>query len=255
MKIMPIGSSRIHQPVGLLPDHEISFLRCGYFSSSSQALDILKILVGEIELTPEYSRWFFRREDNTPKNPFDVRLWNPEEFSEAIADLKQRWDQCSACIIEICTPRSFILDGISVQGNPNADRNVSYAEVWKDGYYVSYEPEMAVEKLDESESQISKNISDICRILRDNKRSGLFLGHLVDPNNPNPFRSRHNAILESAFKKSSFGRVKYFDCSPFVEKHGFRILADGTLDIHHLPWESLEALATSFKAVFQELAN
>ena len=238
-----------------MPAHETSFLGCGYFSSSGQVLDLLKILAGEIEITPKNARWFFRSENNTPANPFDVRLWSVEELPQAVATMRQRWDECSACIIEICTPRTFILEKISVQGNPNVDRNVSYAEVWKDGYYITYEPELGVVKSDESEIQISENIADICRILHEHNRAGLFLGHLVDPTNPNPFRAHNNTQLEAAFKRSSFGQVKYFDCSSFVEKYGFRILSDGTTDIHHLPWEGLESLAKSFRLTIQGLMN
>jgi hypothetical protein len=252
MQIIPVGTSRLHEPMSLLHTHEACFLQCGYVHSSGQVLDLLKILVGEIDITSEQSRWFFRK-DQTPANPFDVRLWSSEKLSEAVDAMRKRWNECSACIIEICTPRTYILDGINVQGNPNIERNVSYAEIWKDGYYKTYEPKSNVATFDESELQISNNIADICRILDTHNKSGLFLGHLVDPRNPHPARSRNNATLKAAFDASSFGLVKYFDCSSFVEEYGFRILENGSQDIHHLPWDSLESLAKSFEFTLETL--
>lgn len=34
----------------------------------------------------------------------------------------------------------------------------------------------------------------------------------------------------------------YLDCAHLVERFGFRVLDDGTVDIHHLPWPALELL-------------
>ena len=195
-------------------------------------------------ITPASSIWF---------KGFTVARYVVE--SEAVAAMRKRWNACSACIIEICTPRTYILNGINVQGNPNIERNVSYAEIWKDGYYKTYEPKLNVVIFDESELQISKNIADICRILHTHNKSGLFLGHLVDPSNPHPARARNNATLEAAFDASGFGLVKYFDCSSFVEEYGFRILENGSQDIHHLPWECLESLAKSFEFAVETLID
>lgn len=253
MQILPIGTSRLHEPMSLLQTHDACFLQCGYVHSSGQVLDLLKILVGEIDITAEQARWFFRK-DQTAPNPFDARLWSTEELSEAVIAMRQRWNACSACIIEICTPRTYILDNINIQGNPNIERSVSYAEIWKDGYYKTYEPKLNVATFDESELQIGKNISEICRILDTHDKSGLFLGHLVDPRNPHPGRARNNSNLKSAFDSNAFGKVKYFDCGSFVEEYGFRILENGAEDIHHLPWEGLGRLAKSFEIALETLS-
>lgn len=254
MRILPIGTSRLHEPMSLLSTYEASFLRCGYVHTSGQVLDLLKLLVGEIDIMPENSKWFFRR-DQTPPNPFDSRLWTSDQLPEAIAAMRRRWDECSACVIEICTPRTYILDGLNVQSNPNSERNVNYADIWKDGYYSIYEPELNVVTLDESETQISENIASICRILDEHGRSGLFLGHLVDPRNPHPARARNNARFEASFNASKYGQVKYFNCSSFVEDYGFRKLENGTEDIHHLPWEALEPLAKSLELEIKALVH
>ena len=167
--------------------------------------------------------------------------------------MQQCWNDATACIIEISTHKSYLLDKYHIQGNPNVDRDVSYADVWKQGYYSIYEPSLNVYAIDESETQISDNIDNICRLLIAHEQRALFLGHLVDPLSPHPTRASNNAKLERAFRASAHGRVAYFDCSPLVEEYGFRILEDGSRDIHHLPYKGLDPLSKELVAALESI--
>jgi len=102
---------------------------------------------------------------------------------------------------------------------------------------------------------IASNLSAIFDLLARHERSAVLMGHLVDPNDPHPGRARNNANLEEAFAATSHGAVAFVDCSPFVAEHGFRVLEDGTVDIHHLPWEALDAFAEHLAEVARSIAG
>ena len=243
MRAVPIGTSRLHEPMSLLPSEDVGFLGCGYVHTSGQVLNLLQVLAGERQLTPSEARWFFRR-DQTPPNPFSMDLWQAQpHLDAAIERMRDTWMSSTACFIEICSPRSYRLGDLHVQGNPNIDRNVGYAEIWKQGYYLTYEPDLDVKMFDESVDEIASNLSVIFDLLARQERSAVLMGHLVDPNDPHPGRARNNANLEEAFTATSHGAVAFVDCSPFVAEHGFRVLEDGKVDIHHLPWTALDAFA------------
>ena len=254
MRVLPIGTSRLHEPMSLLAPGEVAFLGCGYVHTSGQVLDMLRLLTRQMELTPNLARWFFRR-DQTPPNPFSPDLWQEQAaLNAAVGRMRAQWDSSTGCFIEICTPRSYRMNGLHVQGNPNIDRNVGYAEIWKQGYYTTYEPDLGVTMFDESLEQIGANIGRICDILAETGRSAVMLGHLVDPADPHPSRAKNNAVLKAAIDAHAHGSVAYFDCSTFVEEHGFRVLDNGTIDIHHLPWSALDSLSEALMEAMRALA-
>ncbi len=167
MHLFPIGTSRLHEPLGLIdarPDTGIAFGRMGYFHSSSQILDLLKVLLGEVRLDRDTARLFFRK-DQTAANPFDTALW-----SDTVAD--------NLCQIH--------------------DRLVRLG------------------------------------------KSAVVLGHLLDPRAPNPTRLRNNTLLRTAIEEQRLQHMAVYDPSHLVAQHGFRVLPDGSTDIHHLPWAALE---------------
>ena len=243
--ITPIGTSRIHEALKFFPDDSILQLHCGYFHSTGQVLDLLKILTGKISLDITQARWFFRK-DQTLGNEFNLDLWSGEYF-EAINEMRLIWEKSSSFIIEITSPRTAQWDGLCVNTNPNIDRQAPYNEIWKLGYYNVYEPDMGVIMSDESSDEQRKNLTSIMDILADNSKSAIFLGHLVDPTNPHPIRERNNTRLKKAFDRSlesqSGGSFHWYDCGHLVSEYGFRILENGEKDIHHLPWNALPQLA------------
>ncbi len=156
-------------------------------------------------------------------------LWQAQpHLDAAIERMRLRGRRQRFCFIEICLPRSYRMGDLHVQGNPNIDRNVGYAEIWKQGYYLTYESDLDVHMFDEPVDDIASNLPAIFDLLARHERSAVLMGHLVDPNDPIPVAPRNNANLEEAFAATSpHGAVAFVDCGPSVAEHGFRVLEDG----------------------------
>ena len=252
--IVPIGTSRIHEALKFFPENSVNPLRCGYFHSTGQVLDLLKLLTGRLSLNSSQARWFFRK-DQTPENKFNLDLWGDEYF-EAINEMRSIWKKSSSLIIEITSPRTARWDGLCVNTNPNIDRQAQYNEIWKLGYYNVHEPEMGVIMSDESPDEQRQNLTSIMDILNDNRKSAIFFGHLVDPTSPHPIRERNNTRLKEAFdgalESKSAGNFHWYDCGHLVSEYGFRILENGDIDIHHLPWGALPQLAADLFSILSK---
>lgn len=240
MNLFPIGTSRLHEPMGLIDtrlDARVEFGRMGYFHSSSQILDLLNVLVGEVRLNRDAARLFFRK-DQTPANPFDTALWS-DAWQTSVERIAQGLLRSDILIIELSSTRSYRLGNLHLQGNPNFYRNAPYSEVWKAGYYAAYNPELGVLTYDD-DTAMAENLRKIHDLLvRLNKRA-VVLGHLLDPRAPNPTRLHNNTLLWEAVNGQRLQNMVAYDPSQLVEQHGFRKLPDGSTDIHHLPWPALE---------------
>lgn len=252
--IIPVGTSRIHESLKFFPQNSVRPLHCGYFHSTGQVLDLLRILSGKLSLDSTQARWFFRR-DQTPENEFNLDLWG-QEYSQAINQMRSTWKISSSFILEITSPRNAKWNGLCVNTNPNIDRQAPYNEIWKLGYYNVHEPDMGVIMSNESPEEQRENLTSIMDILNENGKSAIFLGHLVDPTNPHPARERNNTRLKEAFdgalESQSGGNFHWYDCGHLVSKFGFRILENGETDIHHLPWDALPQLAAELFQISQD---
>lgn len=240
----PLGTSRLHEALETQPDHA-AFPRLGYFHSSSQMKDVVDLLLGLKPITLEEARYVFRK-DQTAHNPFDLRLWT-EEFPLALEHARSMLAESEHVIMEISSPRSYRWRDWHVQGNPNSLKDVPYSEVWRDGYYATHDPAAAV-RVFEDTNDIAQNLRAVGTRLRALGKTLTLMGHLVDPGNPNRVRLANNRALADAASSNADLGVRYFDASPWVGQHGFRVLANGTSDIHHLPhaaYPSLHAALTS----------
>lgn len=251
--IIPIGTSRIHESLIFFPTDSVAPLGCGYVHSTGQVLDLLRILAGEREVNFSESRWFFRK-DQTPENQFDKSLWD-ENIKDSLERLRVIWRKSTALIIEITSPRVCKWNNLHINTNPNIDRQATYEEVWKIGYYNLYEKEMEVKMYDESVEQQMQNINQIMDLASEHDKKTVFLGHLVNPINPHPVRQKNNFCLKEAFDSAIQSREQgdffWYDCSHLVKQYGFRILPDGTTDIHHLPWEALPLLSKDLALILE----
>lgn len=126
-----------------------------------------------------------------------------------------------------------------MQGNPNYYRSAPYSQVWRHGYYVEFAPELEVEVYDDT-SSIAENLAAVSTRLREVGKGLVVLGHLLDPADPHPVRKANNDSVRAATESlpAELG-VTFYDQSHLVGEHGFRVLADGTTDIHHLPEDAL----------------
>jgi hypothetical protein len=250
MKVFPIGTSRLHEPLGLVKRGEIAFGRMGYFHSLSQVHDLLDVLSGAKAIDVDVARYFFRK-DQTENNPFDRGLWG-EGLGESIGRIQEAFHGAKVLILEISSLRSYRMGSFHVQGNPNHFRNAPYSEVWKDGYYARYNPELQVENVDDDLVALWPALCE--RLERLNKQA-VVLGHLVDRRKPNPTRLHLQRQLDAAMSATPCDRLMAYDPSPLVEQFGFRVLDDGTTDIHHLPWAALALEQEALMAQCRVMVN
>lgn len=236
-KLFPIGSSRLHEPLGeLLKSKHLNILfpRMGYFHSPRQIEHLVKWLNGTVELDVSLAGLFFRR-DGTFCNKFDEDIFDPDKFYYFRDRVRALWKNSDACILEISSDVSFLYDTLPLQGNPNFLRNVPYSEVWKGaGYYDRYEPEIGVKP--STPSVFDEFVDDIQSLVNEcSPKCVILVPHHSDGTIATAKRERiRKAVL------NDFGsNVSSIDTQPIVARHGFRILADGSLDIHHLAWEGV----------------
>ena len=229
--IVPIGTSRLHEAfelgkaAGIL---EPTFLGAGYFHCPGQALNLIELGTGRRELTTTERRRFFRR-DQTRDNPFDTALWD-ETADASVERIREGFASASAFVIEISSLRSYFYGGLYYQGNPNADRNVPYAEVWREGYYHHYEPGLGVHVYDATVTEVTLALESIK--FRLGQRPVIVVPHLVGVSHEIPVRRSLHGILQQA---SEVAETEFISLEAIVDLHGFRVLDDGTTDIHHLP--------------------
>ena len=251
MKIFPIGTSRLHEPLGLISDN-VNFPSFGYFHSPTQIKDLLSILLGERHLSVAEARFFFRK-DQTPHNKFQSTFWQEGLASkEAFQKARLMFEDSDVVIVEISSIKSFMVNGLAVQGNPNFYHNIPYKDIWNRNYYEDYHPEVSsCQVTDESEVvSLFEHLSNICSL---KGKRAIVLGHLVDPKQPNTTRKTLNTLLAEA--ALDFAELHYFDTEHLVDEFGFRILENGTTDIHHLPWDGLEVFSKPLLKVAREMCT
>ena len=251
MKIFPLGTSRIHEPLKFSHDRSLmSFPGIGFFHSPSQILDILEFIYGSKKIDIELARFFFRK-DGTKENPFDRSVWDDQESLDAVMEkIKRLYFSSDSLIIEISSLRSFSFRNCSVQGNPNYYRNIPYSEIWKLNYYHLYHSELDVAEKQDDEA-LEPLIKKLLKIQKDENKSILIVGHLIDPQNPNKTRLQLNSQLENAVKTYGETSIKYYDARELVSRYGFRVLTDTKVDIAHIPLTALEEQAR----IMEELLN
>lgn len=237
MKLFPVGTSRLHEPLSIVdnPSVEVCFPKMGYFHSSSQVISLMGLLKGNI-LDLNTSRLFFRK-DSINVNIFDENLWS-NLFLNSVSRLVDEYEKSDVLLVEISSARSYFLNSFYIQGNPNFFRNLPYSDVWKNGYYEVYHPELDVEIFDDYDL-IFDNLFKLNKILECDSKYAIIMGHLVDPRKPNSIRQKCNLYLQLAVDKINSPRLRFYDQSSLVEKYGFRVLDGGVIDIHHLPWDAL----------------
>lgn len=248
MKIFPIGTSRLHEPLSLISE-SVNFPGFGYFHSPSQIKDALEFISGSKDLSVEESRFFFRR-DQTPENIFNNCLWvNSTARKSMIETIRDKFLNSDVLVMEISSFKTFLLNGIAVQGNPNYYHNIPYSEIWNKSYYKEFHPDFFSCQIDDEEN-INQFFDFLSRFSSDFSKKIILLGHLVDPNKPNKVRADLNKALKN--HSSLLSNIFFLDTEALVAQYGFRVLDDGRVDIHHLPWDALDELSKSILKASQE---
>lgn len=242
MKIFPIGTNRLHEPLSLIKD-DAFFPGAGYFHSSSQVLNFLEILLDKRELSIYESRFFFRK-DQTPDNLFNAEVWQ-DRYLDVIEKIKNVFEDSEYIIIEISTEKTSFLNGVALQGNPNYYHEISYSDIWKTGYYCSYFPELDIQLIEDN-SLLHENLKKISELLSASNKRAIVMGHIYNPDNPNQSRLTLNKCIEKSIGTLSPSSLIFYDQSYLVREYGFRVLDNDVVDIHHLPWAALKVQVKDF---------
>lgn len=241
MKLFPIGTSRLHEPLSFLVESgNVNFPGLGYFHSPSQIFFLIDLLCNRKTISANESRFFFRK-DQTPPNQFQASIWHDCDMREVQLERAQKlFVQSDVLVIEVSTLKTYMANGIPSQGNPNFYHNIPYSIAWKQNYYHLYHPEIDCIEIDESNS-IDSFFYNLNSYSIELSKPIIIVGHLVDPKNPNSNRLNLNRKLKESSEK--YESIYYYDASHLISKFGFRVLENGSIDIHHLPWEALETQA------------
>lgn len=234
--LFPLGTSRLHWAAEYITRHDaahVAFPCFGYFQSAGQIVTVLEILAGARDL-PEIGRYIFRC-DGTPYHPFDDRarsddaaFWEQKRAEFANAD---------AILLEIASPVEFRLGDLHVQGNPNHQREVPFAEIWKTGYYAVYEPEVDVRRYTDTDVEIAAHFARAAELL--GARPVIVQSHIY--RGTQDFGRRNFAAIVS--RQAAQMGWDFIDVADLCETHGFRTLKNGQTDIHHLSWAGTRANA------------
>lgn len=243
---MVIGTSRLHEPAERAVDDglfEPALLRAGYFHSAGQVKDVLRFVTSDDPLSEDQSRLFFRR-DQTPLNPFDSSVFTADGLAERRRDWAELWAETSSVVVEVCSLKNYVLHDLHLQGNPNYYLNAPYKDVWKQGYYAHYLPELGVEVVDDRVEDLRRELAAVVELC--GARPVTIVPHLLRSGETGTVRSQlFDAITDAAAGLD----LTVLDTRPLVDKFGFRVLEDGSTDIHHLPMEGCRRLAAEISRV------
>lgn len=245
--LLLIGTCRIHRPYArLLPpyknvevnmpkNHQVKFLKMGYFHTSSEAAQIMRFIHNPLCIPANIREFVFRIEkrSTTPFNEFSEMLEASMRQKESsanndnkiVSDVKD----FKNILVEISSlkPNFHAETGIFMHHNPNLRRDVGYKEFGTEGYFAKYEPLMSVKRLKEGLEDITSNLSYIKKLCRGKV---IICGHLTPKRNPIKNRQEQNKTIQEA---CSLANVIYVDTSEFVEEYGFLVTQNGE-DQHHL---------------------
>lgn len=131
--------------------------------------------------------------------------------------------------------------------NPNFLHNVTYSDIYPDGYYEKYAPWLGVDAIRESEETLTENIRRIRAVLPNARL--ITMGHLASDGQPQGGRLEQNQIIAAASQRAG---ADFFDLAAFVDEYGFAEVA-GRVDHHHLSLAGEDAVGQSLQMRAREL--
>ncbi|WP_311066014.1 hypothetical protein [Halomonas sp. DWK9] len=239
LNILPIGSCRVHRPFhssykgnvysNVLDEIAVCYPKIGFFHSLKEIEQALLFLKrGRVFLDGyEHLREFlFRAEParTTPYNVFDKKIISHSDLSFEI-------DKVDVLFIEVSSLNYFhhIESSLSLHWNPNFSINASYGDIYPEGFYSKYYPELNVEK-----KKLSFN--DVVVILENIRKS--FPDKLVVvTSHINDSASKTRVELANLLKEAVIliGRpdeMVFYDNIEVFKRFGYAF--NGKVDVHHL---------------------
>lgn len=254
------GTSRLHRPFAKRingtvntnnhPNIEIVFPKIGYFHTAAEILQAARFLQDSSSLPSTLWKWAFRIEpkSTTPLNEFDPELESciRKEIPDYKTQLTLPEIKCVLIEISSLTTNIFTPTGHFLHTNPNFEKNIPYSDIYPDGYYRKFEPELPVDKKDTTIEEMAAQFASLKKVFPTQKI--IAVSHLQSNRHPNSARAKIQNITKTTCELSG---LHYIDVAPILDKHGFSVTNGGT-DIHHLSHEGENEMATM---LFQAILN
>lgn len=250
IKVLPLGSCRIYRPFlkkysGVCYDNtyqeiEVVYPKVGFFHSLNEIAQTLQYFKVGIEGSQrDLAKLMFRKEPvfTTPLNEFDDKVWQGDLPLKFHGDNSEYID---VVIIEVSSLDSFysVKDETYFHWNPNSEYNISYSEIYPDGFYSKLMPELGVQRISSTEGDIARLLDGIVTLYPKSKI--IITGHINDPGPRSRVRAKLNSVLYNA--SESFDSVFYLDNRDVFLQYGYAIDLKGNVDIHHLSHDGEVAL-------------
>lgn len=248
LRLFPLGTSRLHWPLEYVTrgqGAQVYYPGFGYFQSAGQVADIAEWLGGTQLRAP--ARWVFRK-DGTPSNPFDNAAY---EGADAFVTRRRRaFVEADVILLEISSAIEFVLGDASVQGNPNVEREVPFSEVWKTGYYTRFAPDLPVRRVDIEDRDLGAHMDRIAAAV--DGRPVIAMSHIYTSQGKGFGRRAFAERVEAHAVRLGW---EWLDPTPLADAHGFRPVGDGSIDIHHLSWPGMAAMAAELLSRASDAAD
>jgi hypothetical protein len=153
--IFPLGSCRIHRPFkkrvneqlfdNLIEGISIVYPKTGFLHSPYEALQVLKVLSGQMLIQPTLLKFCFRKKNpkTTPDNEFLPGLVKGALDQEEVKLKMEKFNEIEIFLIEISslTVNLHGSSGLYFISNPNLYRDVvSYSDIYPDGFTGNLHP-------------------------------------------------------------------------------------------------------------------
>ena len=254
---MILGSCRAYRPFlssnnnmivsNIFPQVNLVYPRCGFFHSLNEIAQFIAISKNNsLKNFKEYIDFLFRAEPvhTTPLNEFDFSIYDN-------VDVGLSWDDIDALLIEVSSLDCFKVspENIYLHWNPNKLINASYSEIYPDGFYDKFFPDLGVKKETMGINDLKEKLIFIKSVIKDKK---IFItSHIPDANHKN--RSILFASLKEAAK--NIDDVYFIDFTDVFMRYGYKV-NNGIKDIHHLPIEGELALGNLYQnRIIMEFMN
>jgi hypothetical protein len=254
-KILLLGTSRLHRPFAksvkgklidnIQPGVEVVFTKVGYFHTPAEILQALRYIQDSNTLPLALRRYVFRIEPRgtTPYNDFDTT------FEAAIRENRPCGAPVSvtnvdALVIEVSSlsMNRHLPSGCYLYTNPNIPGSVAYKDLYPDGYYAKFAPELPVEKAEAKPEEVQAQLAAIRDSLPGVRV--LVMGHLHSPKHPNSRRDHIHRVLSAACSATG---CEYIDTQPFLDEFGHAEVG-GVVDPNHLSDAGEMALGRAIQA-------
>lgn len=255
-KILLLGTSRLHRPFAkrtktqlfdnIQPGIDVVFTKMGYFHTAAEILQALRFIQDPASVPQELRRYVFRIEPRgtTPYNDFDP------DFEAAIREDRAcrapvSLDGIEVVVMEVSSlsVNEHLPTGCFLHTNPNIPGSVAYKDIYPEGYYAKFAPQLPVRKSETALPDLEQQLSSIRTALPGVRV--MVMGHLHSPRHPNSRRDQIHRLLMQACPKTG---CDYIDTQPFVDEFG-HAQAGGVTDPNHLSDAGETALGRAIQAL------